>query len=111
MNVTYYGLINFNNVISYLSTVAWLSKSQMTPTSEIVKKSSASSPKWPFLYSVDIQTSFMYLLTVYVSLLAPFPDSSQENEHLNFIHDFLYNQLDRVQVTLLLKTICLFVLK
>lgn len=70
----------------------------MTMTSESVKKSSVPVTKWPVLYSVDIQTSFMYLLTVYVSLLAPFSDATQENDHLNLIHDFLYGQLERTQV-------------
>ena len=65
------------------------------------EQSKSSTSKWPLLYSVEIQTSLMYLLTVYVSLLAPFPDSPQENEHLNFIYDFIYEKLERVQVKFL----------
>ena len=52
----------------------------------------------PFLYSVNVQTVLMYLCTVFVILMAPFPISTHENDHLNFIHDFVYEQLDRIQV-------------
>lgn len=72
----------------------------MTAAASSVKKLNIKSTKWPLIYSVAIQTNLMYLLTVYVSLLAPFSDSLQENDHLNFIHDALYEQLDRVQVNL-----------
>jgi hypothetical protein len=33
-----------------------------------------------------------------LSLLAPFPDTVHEIEQLNFIHEAIYEQLDRVQV-------------
>ena len=54
--------------------------------------------KWPLLYSVDVQTALMFLCTIWLSLLAPFPISGEENEQVNFVHDFVYGLLDQVQV-------------
>lgn len=58
--------------------------------------------KWPLLYSVDIQTALMFLCTIWVSLLAPFPISGEENEQVNFVHDFVYGLLDHVQVSIII---------
>jgi hypothetical protein len=59
---------------------------------------SKTSSKWPLLYSVDIQCILVFLCTVYVSFVSPFPTSLAENEHLNFIHDYIYDRIDRFQV-------------
>jgi hypothetical protein len=66
---------------------------------EIKKQAVASWRSYrPFLYSVDVQTSLIFFFTVILSLLAPFPDTVHEIEQLNFIHEAIYEQLDRVQV-------------
>ena len=58
----------------------------------------SSSSNWPFLYSVDVQTSLIFFFTVVLSLLAPFPGTVSENDQLNFIHESIYEQLDTIQV-------------
>ena len=68
------------------------------PTETKKQLVSSSSSNWPFLYSVDVQTSLIFFFTVILSLLAPFPDTVNENDQLNFIHESIYEQLDTIQV-------------
>jgi len=68
------------------------------PTETKKQLVSSSSSNWPFLYSVDVQTSLIFFFTVILSLLAPFPDTVNENDQLNFIHESIYELLDQIQV-------------
>ena len=54
--------------------------------------------KRPLLYSINVQTAIILMLALHLCLLSPFPTSKAENVTLNFLHDFIYQLLDRVQV-------------
>mgnify|MGYP001809883835 CR=1 FL=1 len=70
------------------------------PTDIKKRVETSRSSSWPFIYSVDVQTALIFFFTVILSLLAPFPDTADEIEGLNFIHEAIYEQLDQFKVNI-----------
>lgn len=64
------------------------------------KPAKSSESNWAFYYSVNAQSLLMFLVSVYLVLLSPFSTES-ENEHVNFIYDFVFGRLDSIQVSIL----------